>query len=86
MPGMAFNSSPSVTADCLTPPATEIASSNGRGPVWLVPVKGSGTVDGEHLEPGGVWVASGATPLALDDGADILVAYAKEGVIGGLWG
>ncbi|MBV9841569.1 MAG: class I mannose-6-phosphate isomerase [Sphingomonadaceae bacterium] len=60
--------------------------SKGRGSVWLVPVKGGGTLDGGRLEPGGVWVATAPTALTLDDGADLLVAYSDAGVIDGIWG
>jgi mannose-6-phosphate isomerase len=59
-------------------------TSDGR-PLWLVPLSGSGTIDGGALEAGGVWLADGATPLALDADSDMLVAYPGAGVIADLW-
>ena len=58
--------------------------SDGR-PLWLVPIAGGGTVDGGPLEAGGVWLVDGAVPLTLNDGADLVVAYPKSGVIDPLW-
>jgi mannose-6-phosphate isomerase len=59
---------------------------DGRGPLWLVPVTGGGTVDGEAFSAGGVWMVDDDAELTLNDGADMLVAYAREGVIDGIWG
>ncbi|HWI85302.1 MAG TPA: class I mannose-6-phosphate isomerase [Sphingomonas sp.] len=59
-------------------------TSDGR-PIWLVPLSGSGTIDGHVLESGSVWLADGETSLALDDRADMLVAYPDAGVIDALW-
>lgn len=44
-------------------------------PVWLIPVAGQASVDGETLEAGTVWMAEGPVSLALEAGADLLVAY-----------
>ncbi|WP_156680635.1 class I mannose-6-phosphate isomerase [Sphingomonas profundi] len=55
-------------------------------PVWLVPVAGGGTIDGERLEAGGVWLADGDAALTLDEGADILVAYPGDAVVETIWG
>jgi mannose-6-phosphate isomerase len=55
-------------------------------PIWLVPLSGSGTVDGQTLEAGGVWMVDEAVPLALGEGAEVVIAYAKGGVIRDIWG
>jgi len=44
-------------------------------PVWLVPLKGGGTIGEARFEAGGVWLLDEAAALALDDGADLLLAY-----------
>lgn len=44
-------------------------------PLWLIPVAGPVRLDGEALEPGGVWLAEQDFELALEDGADLLLAY-----------
>ena len=59
--------------------------SDGR-PLWLIPLSGKGSIDGGALEAGGVWLATGESQLALDEGADMLVAYPHEGVIETIWG
>jgi mannose-6-phosphate isomerase len=59
-------------------------ASDGR-PIWLVPLSGSGAIDGGAFEAGGVWLAEGETALTLNERADMLVAYPKSGVIESLW-
>ena len=59
--------------------------SDGR-PVWLIPLSGKGAIDGGEFAAGGVWLATGESQLTLDEGADMLVAYPKSGVIEGIWG
>jgi mannose-6-phosphate isomerase len=59
--------------------------SDGR-PLWLVPITGSGTIGDGTLTAGEVWLAEGETALTLEEGADMLVAYPKSGVIEELWG
>ena len=44
-------------------------------PVWLVPVGGSGSIAGERMEPGSVWLADNETPMSLDEGSELFVAY-----------
>ena len=58
--------------------------SDGR-PLWLIPLSGKGQIDGDAFEAGTVWLATGESRLALDDGADMLVAYPKSGVIEAIW-
>ncbi len=43
--------------------------------LWLVPVSGSGRIAGAPLEPGSVWLVEGAEPIALDEAAELLIAY-----------
>ena len=49
---------------------------DGAAPVWLVPIDGGASADGEPLEPATVWVARGPTDLSVSDEGDLLVAYA----------
>jgi mannose-6-phosphate isomerase len=56
-----------------------IAAEPGR-PVWLVPVAGGGTIDGQALEPGSAWLVEGEVDVALEQGADMLVSYAGKTV------
>ena len=44
-------------------------------PVWLVPVAGGGSIAGELLAPGAVWLAEGEIRLSLDRGSELLAAY-----------
>lgn len=43
--------------------------------IWLVPVAGSGTIDGQGVAPGEVWRAEGRAELRLDESAVFLTAY-----------
>jgi mannose-6-phosphate isomerase len=52
---------------------------DGR-PVWLIPLSGSGEIDGAELDAGGVWLLDDAATLALGDDSDMLVAYPGQGV------
>jgi mannose-6-phosphate isomerase len=58
--------------------------SDGR-PIWLIPLSGRGTIGDGPLEAGGVWLAQDETPLSLEPGTDLLVAYPGAGVIESLW-
>lgn len=44
-------------------------------PGWLVPVAGSGTIDGAAFTAGECWMMGGAVDVAIDAGADVLFAY-----------
>ncbi len=44
-------------------------------PGWLIPVTGSGRVDGQAFTAGECWLISGTAPLSIDADADILFAY-----------
>jgi mannose-6-phosphate isomerase len=54
------------------------------GPLWLVPISGGGTIDGERLEAGTAWLVEGSADVAIDAGSDVLVAYTGSGVVGDL--
>ena len=57
---------------------------DGR-PIWLVPLKGGGTIDGKPFEPGSVWLVEDDAELSLGPDSDVLVAYPGRGVIPHLW-
>jgi mannose-6-phosphate isomerase len=63
-----------VTERWTAPTGGTLAATHDR-PVWLVPLKGEGTLDGQPIAPGGVWLADSAVPLDVPDGADLLLAY-----------
>lgn len=44
-------------------------------PVWLVPLSGTGSISGEPMVPGSVWLADGDASLFLDEGSELFVAY-----------
>jgi mannose-6-phosphate isomerase len=54
-------------------------------PVWLVPVRGSGLIDGELLEPPSVWLVEDQSRVRLDPGSEMLFAYPGPGVIEALF-
>ena len=50
-------------------------------PVWIVPVSGGGSLDGEPLEAGKVWLVEGAAQVEFKGGSDVLLAYPGNGVV-----
>ena len=54
-------------------------------PVWIVPISGGGTADGEAIEPGGVWIAEGDFDLTLNPESDVVFAYPGKGVLHSPW-
>ena len=58
----------------------------GARPLWLVPLKGHGQIDGQPFAPGAVWQVEGEADLVLDRQSEVLVAYPGQGVIGDIWG
>ena len=50
-------------------------------PIWLVPLAGSGTIDGGAFEAGGVWFVPDEAELAIGEGSDVLVAYPEAGIM-----
>ena len=65
---------------------TQVLAAPAGRPVWLAPLAGGGTIGGERLEAGGVWLAEGETALALEPGIDMLVAYPGAAVAPDLLG
>jgi mannose-6-phosphate isomerase len=51
-----------------------LAATHDR-PMWLVPIKGEATLDGQPIGAGGVWLADSAVSLILSEGIDLLIAY-----------
>lgn len=58
---------------------------DGR-PLWLVPLAGDGTIDGEEFAAGTAWLVDGGATLSLPENADLLVAYPGSGVVESLNG
>ncbi len=54
-------------------------------PVWLVPVQGSGLIDGQALEPPSVWLVEDQSRVRIDPGSEILFAYPGPKVIDSLF-
>ena len=48
------------------------------GPVWLIPLQGGSRMDGQALEPGGVWTIDGSATLSQEPGARMMAAYVGE--------
>lgn len=46
---------------------------NASGPFWLIPLEGSGTIDGNIIEPGSVWHITDAAKLGY--AGTLLIAY-----------
>jgi mannose-6-phosphate isomerase len=68
--------------DAATP--GQLRASQDR-PVWLVPVSGTGRIDGAAFEAGGVWLVAGEAEIDPGAGMDLLVAYPRAGVVPELW-
>ncbi|MEO7178698.1 MAG: hypothetical protein ABIW83_07630, partial [Allosphingosinicella sp.] len=54
-------------------------------PVWLVPVRGSGLIDGQALEPPSVWLVEDQSRVRLEPGSETLFAYPGPSVIDALF-
>ncbi len=54
-------------------------------PVWVVPVRGSGLIDGQALEPPSVWLIEDQSRVRLDPGSEMLFAYPGPDVIEALF-
>jgi mannose-6-phosphate isomerase len=59
---------------------------SGGRPLWLVPLAGSGTIDGESFAAGNCWMVEGGAALAVGADSDLLVAYPGQGVAAALRG
>jgi mannose-6-phosphate isomerase len=44
-------------------------------PAWIIPVVGSGTVDGHQFTAGECWMIAGDAAINIDAGSDVLLAY-----------
>lgn len=66
--------------------ASGTLAATSERPAWLVPVSGVGSIDGEPVVPGSVWLADGSASFSLEDGSQMLVAYpggeVQEALIG----
>ena len=49
-------------------------------PIWLVPLTGNGTIDGDAFEAGTAWLVEGGAALEVGADCDLLVAYPRHGV------
>ncbi|NIJ08577.1 mannose-6-phosphate isomerase [Sphingomonas vulcanisoli] len=54
--------------------------------IWLVPVAGKGTIDGQSLDAGSAWLVDGGAALSLEADSDMVVVYPNSGVIEALRG
>jgi mannose-6-phosphate isomerase len=54
-------------------------------PVWLIPIRGGGLIDGEALEPPSVWLVEDQSRVRIDEGSEILFAYPGATVIESLF-
>ena len=45
-------------------------------PAWIIPLAGAARLDGEEMEPGGVWMTDAASTLDLAAGSDLVAAFA----------
>lgn len=59
--------------------------SGGDRTVWLVPIKGGGTIDGRDFVAGSNWLVEGDADLSLEENSEVLVAYPGRGVIPKIW-
>lgn len=54
-------------------------------PVWLVPVRGAGLIDGQALEPPSVWLVEDQSRVRIEAGSEMLFAYPGASVIEALF-
>jgi len=54
-------------------------------PVWLIPIRGGGLIDGEALEPPSVWLVEDQSRVRIDEGSEMLFAYPGASVIDALF-
>lgn len=54
-------------------------------PVWLIPVRGGGLIDGQPLEAPTVWVVEDQSRIRIDEGSEVLFAYPGQGVCDALF-
>lgn len=66
-------------------PTTGSLAATPRHPIWIIPVKSGGAIEGEPLEAGTVWLVDGDARLSLSEGSDLLAAYPGPTVQEGLF-
>lgn len=49
-------------------------------PLWLIPLQGPASANGEKLEQPGVWIAEGPVALEVGAGGELLVAYEGQSI------
>lgn len=54
-------------------------------PLWMIPISGGGTLDGNRMAAGEVWLVDGPASLELVRGSDLLIAYPGRDVVASLW-
>jgi len=54
-------------------------------PVWLIPVRGGGLIDGEPLQPPSVWLVEDQSRVRIDEGSQVVFAYPGATVIDALF-
>jgi len=57
---------------------------DGR-PIWVIPLKGTGTIGSTAFAPGQTWLVEGGTELTTEHGSELLVAYPGRGIIRDIW-
>lgn len=68
-----------------TKPAGGRLAGEVERPVWLIPLRGGGLIDGEALEPPSVWLVEDQSRVRIDEGSEVLFAYPGSGVIDALF-
>jgi mannose-6-phosphate isomerase len=54
-------------------------------PVWLIPVRGGGLIDGQALEPPSVWLVEDQSRVRIEEGSEVVFAYPGASVIDALF-
>ncbi|MBV8186252.1 MAG: class I mannose-6-phosphate isomerase [Alphaproteobacteria bacterium] len=54
-------------------------------PVWLIPLKGGATFDGQRIEPGSVWLSDSVSIVDVREEIDLLACYAGGAVKDSVW-
>jgi mannose-6-phosphate isomerase len=59
-------------------PLTVTLQGSASRSIWVIPLQPGGRLGDEALEPGNVWLVEGNTPLHMDEGAALLIAYSHD--------
>ncbi|HEX6376234.1 MAG TPA: class I mannose-6-phosphate isomerase [Allosphingosinicella sp.] len=68
-----------------TRPAGGRLAGEAARPVWLIPLRGGGLIDGAALEPPSVWLVEDQSRVRIDEGSEMLFAYPGASVIEALF-